>query len=215
MKKLIFTLAFISVLGVAQVSAQSFVQKLTSNLYYGPKLEANISTFTITDMPGVESKFGAGGSIGGFLGMKMSNHFAVQEDFMFNYKTSQFEEGGVTSDFKYMGAEMAIYAVGSWNAGGRNNILIGVGPFASYGISAKSKLDGAETNLYKKNDDDKATLNRLNAGVGLMVGYEFACGLQINASCKYGLMNMLDADKDISKLHPITIGLGVTYRLGK
>jgi hypothetical protein len=40
-----------------------------------------------------------------------------------------------------------------------------------------------------------------------MVGYEFAFGMQINASYKYGLLNRLDAGSDDSTLRRQAITL--------
>ena len=215
MKKIVCTLALASMFGAAQVSAQGLVEKVMSNLYFGPKVEANLSTFFLSDMPGVESKMGVGGSAGGFLGLRMSEHFAVQEDILVHYKTSGFEQNGVKGDFEYLGAELTFYAMGNWKLNNGGRISAGVGPFAGYGINAKYKAEDSEVDLYKKGENGDKPLNPMNAGAAVTVGYEFPCRLQINASCKYGIMNMLDANKSDAALRPGTISLGVAYRLGK
>lgn len=215
MRKVVWMLALASFLGSTQVSAQGFMKKMMSTLYGGPKVEANMSHLFLSDLPGVEGKMNVGGSVGGFLGMRMSEHFAVQEDIMMHYKTSTLEQDGVEGDFEYIGAEITFYAMGNWTLNNGGRLLLGVGPFAGYGISAKYKVDGVETNLYEKNGNDEAILNPLNVGAAVTVGYELKCGLQINASCKYGIMNMLDANKENAAMRPGTISLGVAYRFGK
>lgn len=215
MKKLVLALALASMFGTAQVSAQGLVKKMMSGLYYGPKVEANLSAFSISDMPGVESKMGVGGSVGGFLGLRMSRHFAVQEDILVHYKTSSFEQDGVEGDFEYLGAELTFYAMGNWTLNNGGRLSLGAGPFAGYGVRAKYKVEGVETDLYEKNEDGKKAFNPMNIGAAITAGYEFKCGLQVNASCKYGIMNMLDADKDDAALRPATVSVGVAYRFGK
>lgn len=215
MRKLVVSLALASMFGLtSQVSAQGFIKEMMSNLYGGPKVEANISTFFLSDMPGVESKMDVGGSVGGFLGLRISEHLSVQEDLLMYYKSSGFERNGVKGDFEYLGAEFTIYAMGNWTLG-NGRILLGAGPFASYGINGKYKVGGKETDVYEKDANGDMVFNPLNVGAALTAGYEFKCGLQINASCKYGIMNTLDAHKANSALRPGTISLGVAYRFGK
>ena len=215
MKKFVCMLALASMFGTAQVSAQGFMKKIMSNLYGGPKVEANMSTFFLSDMPEVKSKMGVGGSVGGFLGLRMSNNFAVQEDILINYKKSEFEQAGTTGDFEYLGVELTFYAMGNWTLNNGSRLSLGVGPYTSYGINAKYKVDGEETDLYEENTNGEKPFNPLNVGAAITASYEFKCGLQINASCKYGIMNMLDASKDDATLRPGSVSLGVAYRFGK
>lgn len=200
---------------MVQVNAQGIVKKIMANLYGGPKIEANASNFLFSDIDGAKSKLNIGGAVGGFLGVRMSEHFAIQEDFLVYYRASQFQRTGTPEgDFKNIGAEMTFYAMGNWQLG-NGRIQLGAGPFADYGINAKYKVDGNETDLYEKDNDGKTPLKRLNAGVGATIGYEFGCGLQINASYKLGLLNALDAQKDNATFRPSIISLGLAYRLGK
>jgi hypothetical protein len=45
-----------------------------------------------------------------------------------------------------------------------------------------------------------------------MIGYEFAFGMQINASYKYGFLNTLDADSYNSTMTNQMISLGIEYK---
>lgn len=215
MKNLVLILVLASIFGVTQVNAQGLVKNIMSNLYGGPKVEANMSGFFLSDMPGVDNKMNIGGSAGGFMGIRLSEHFAVQEDIMIHYKTSGFEQNGVKGDFEYIGAELAFYALGNWKLGNGSRLSFGAGPFAGYGINAKYKVDNTETDLYKKDGNGDMPFNPLNIGAAVTAGYEFKCRLQINASYKIGIMDMLDANKSNATLLPAAISLGVAYRFGK
>lgn len=214
MRKLVCALALAGMFMSAPVSAQGFIKKMMSNLYGGPKVEANMSRFFLSDMPGVESKMKLGGSAGGFIGIRMSEHFAVQEDILLNYNTSELKQAnGAKGDFEYLGAELAFYAMGNWKLNNGGRLSVGAGPYASYGFSAKYKMNGEKTDLYNKDHNGEKPLNPMNIGAAITIGYEFQCGFQINASCKYGIMNALDAHKDDAAMHPFTVGLGLAYRL--
>lgn len=154
---------------MVQVNAQGIVKKIMANLYGGPKKEANASNFLFSDIDGAKSKLNIGGAAGVFLGVRMSKHFAIQEDFLVYYRASQFQRIGLAEgDFKNIGAEMTFYAMGNWQLG-NGRIQLGAGPFADYGINAKYKVNGNETDLYEKDDNGKMPLKRLNAGVGATI----------------------------------------------
>lgn len=215
MKKLVFTLALASVLGSGQVDAQGLVKKVMENMYGGPKVEGNASNFFLSGMPGVKSKMNVGGSIGGFIGIRMSEHFAIQEDIMVNYKTSSLKQKGKKGNFEYLGAELAFYAMGNWKMNNGNRFSIGVGPYIGYGLDAKYKVNDEEINLYKKGSEVEIPFSRFSLGAALTAGYEFKCGFQINASYKLGIMDMLDLNKSNMSMLPSTVSLGVAYRFGK
>ena len=215
MKKLVVALALAGMFGITQVNAQGLVKRMMTNLYGGPKIEANVSNFFFSDMPGLESKIKAGGSAGGFLGLRISEHFAVQEDILVQYKVAGLERNGIKGDFEYLGAELTFYATGNWMLYNGSRFSVGAGPFAGYGISAQYKTDGKEIDLYEKDSNSDTPLNPLNIGAAITVGYEFKCGLQINASYKLGIMNMLDANKSNAAMRSGTLSMGVAYRFGR
>ena len=209
MKKFGLALAIAGVLGFTQVNAQGIVK---SRLYGGPKVEANVSNFFLSDMPGAESKMNAGVSAGGFLGFRVSKHFAIQEELMVHYKNSSLKQGGVEGDFETWSADMSIYAMGTWNVGS-NRIMVGIGPSIEYSLDGKYKSGGREIDLFKKGDDGQTPFKQYNVAAAITAGYELKCGLQFNASYKIGLMNALDSWE--GKMLPSTISLGVAYRFGK
>lgn len=57
-------------------------------------------------MSDAKSKINIGGTFGGFVKLDLSDHFAVQGDVLFHYKTSSLKLGGVKGDFQYWGLEI-------------------------------------------------------------------------------------------------------------
>ena len=53
-----------------------------------------------------------------------------------------------------------------------------------------------------------------SVGAAVMLGYEWKCGLQINASCKVGILDQFDAWKAKATILPYRIGLGAAWRFG-
>ena len=197
MKKAMLGLMVILGLGATQVNAQSIT--------FGAKAEANMSNFNLSDMPGVDSKMGFGGTVGGFAKFDISNRFAIQPELLVHFQNSELKEEGVKRDYEYWGLEIPVYAMFQWQTLSNNRFYAGVGPYVGYGLSAE--LSKPKSKLYKDN-----VLQEWDFGFGAQVGYEFANGIQINAGYKLGIVDALDAGKDDSTMLPQRISLGIGYR---
>lgn len=202
MKKIILTLAILA--GLSTFSANAQDKKIS----FGVKAEANLSNHLLSDMDNMKSKLGFGASVGGFAKFDLHKNFAIQPEVLFHYKTSKLEEKNTKfeQDFEYWGVEIPVYAMGQmnlWNGRG----YVGLGPYVGMGFSAELE----DVDMYKKHND-KREMTRWDFGAGVMVGYEFKFGLQINAGYKMGFINNLDRYKDDHKMRNEVISLGVAYR---
>ena len=75
---------------------------------------------------------------------------------------------------------------------------------------------GRKADLYEKDQASGLPILRdSNTGLALRVGYEFACGLQVNFAYKVSLTNLLDANSNTVEMHPHTLSMGLGYRFGK
>ncbi|HBG41588.1 MAG TPA: hypothetical protein DDZ96_09235 [Porphyromonadaceae bacterium] len=210
MKKIMLSLALMVGLGTAtQVSAQK--------VDLGVKADANMSNFILSDLDNVESNLGFGASLGGFAKINFTDHFALQPELLFHFKTSEIKNnpaGNSFEDYQYFGAEIPVYAVGQMNLGSGTG-YIGVGPYVGLGFDARYKSDNdnaEDLKLYKEYDNKKSALQRFDFGAGIMIGYEFEAGIQINAGYKIGVIDALNAGKDDATMLPQTISLGLGYR---
>ncbi len=204
MKKVFLAVAAFLTLGLTTMSAQE--------VSGGIKANANMSNFILSDLDNLESNLGVGASLGGFMKVEFGEHFAIQPELMFHFKSSEVKSttGSKTDDYQYFGAEIPVYAVAQMNLG-KGKGFIGVGPYVGFGFSAKMK--DADTDLYEKNDiTDEAYRNRWDFGAGAILGYEFNNGIMINAGSQIGFINHLDAGKDDATMLPQTISLGVGYK---
>ncbi len=190
--------------------AFAWSQAYAQSVSFGVKTEANASNYRTSGMGDMKSKLGLGASAGTFALIDFGNHFALQPELLVNFRNSDRKTAGVTSKTRYFDVEIPVYVVGQMKLANDSRMYIGVGPYASYGISARNRTAG--TNLYKKNGDNAAHMKRLDAGLAGMIGYEFSNGLQVNASYKYGLLNVLDGGENGGKMKNQVISLGLGYR---
>ena len=210
MKKIILSLAIVFGLGIAQISAQG--------VSFGIKAEANMSSFILSDFGIVESKIGIGGTFGGFSTISVTENFAIQPELLFHFRSSGWEEDlgigaygvqRIQDNIHYWGMEIPVYALGQWNTVCGSRFFAGVGPYAGFGFSAK--LNTADTDLYEQ-FEGYSMLRRFDFGFGTLFGIEFPNRVQINASYRIGVLNMLDYGRADARALPHTFSLGIGYR---
>ncbi|MBB4037881.1 hypothetical protein GGR21_003802 [Dysgonomonas hofstadii] len=180
---------------------------------WGIKAEANISNFFISGTSVIDSKMKLGFTGGAFLNLEFSEHFALQGELIYHYKSSDFDREDLKGKYEYWGTEIPIYAVYQWKLAKGNRLYAGIGPYTEFGFSAKLKRNGEKIDLYEKEKlAEVSAMKDSNVGFGVIVGYEFANGIQINGSYKVGITNILDSNSNSVSLHPNTFSLGIGYR---
>lgn len=205
MKKKLVT--FLVAVGALIFSTQLSAQE--KPLSFGIKAGTNLSNYRLGgDMKNFKSKMNIGGSIGGFIKYGLSTNFAFQSGIDVSYKTSDLESktNGSSDKFKSFAVEIPLYGILQGELG-NGKAFIGAGPYVGYGISAKS--DGV--NMFKKNSETGAAMNRLDYGVGGIIGYDFAKNWQINASYQFGLADLHKAEDSSMKSHGAAIGIAYKF----
>jgi len=208
---LITTLLFITC--TTGVCAQSGTPVKTT---WGLKAETNLTGFIISGTSEVSSSMKPGASLGGFADFEFTDHWLLQGNFMFHYKGSDMNIQGIDSKYNYWGAEISLYATYQFKFQSRGRIYVGIGPYSNFGFDARLKKDGQKIDLYKNDGTSEVSaMKDFDTGFGVMLGYEFASGIQINAGYKIGVTNILDANSSAFKMIPHTVNLGIGYRFGK
>lgn len=151
---------------------------------------------------------GPGVRFGASMRFDISNHFAIQEDILFAYYTTDIERNNIKDKFEYMGMDVPIYFMGQWKNATNGRLFAGVGPYVSMGLKGKYKNDNLD--VFKKYNDQKSEMNRIVAGGAAILGYELSNVIQFNVSYRYG-MNMINKDKSNYKLSPQSISVGLGY----
>ena len=218
-KKYVISLLFIgfyhTVIQAQDISnSQSKEQRI--KLTGGITVESNYSNFIHSGINNGNSKMKPGAGLGGFLNMGISKSFSIQGEMTFQYKSSDFTVGSQTGNYQYWGMEVPIYAFYHFNFNRGNRLYIGIGPYTTFGLGASFRQDGKKTDVYEKDKEKGLPIMKdSDTGFGVKVGYEFASGLQINASYKASVTNIMDANSSDVKMYPQYVSLGIAYRFGK
>lgn len=182
----------------------------------GAILETNLSNFIYSGINEGNSNMKFGVSGGGFVNLGLSKRFSIQGEMLFHYKTSDFKWSNQTGEFQYWGVEIPIYMMYHYTFRKGNKIHIGVGPYTNFGLGAHFKEGGKKIDVYEKEENTGLpAMKDSNTGFGIKVGYEFISGLQINASYKASVTNVIDANSSTVKMYPQTLSMGFAYRFGK
>lgn len=182
----------------------------------GPMLETNVSGFFHSGVEGGDCRMKAGVSVGGFLDLGISNSFSVRGELLFHYKHSDFEWEGQTGRFRYWGVEIPLYALFHFRLAGKRQFYFGLGPYTEFGFDATFRRGGVKSGLYEKDTSTGLPVLRdSNTGFAVKAGYEWACGISLNATYKASVTNLLDANSNTVRMYPHAVSVGVAYRFGK
>lgn len=215
MKKILISI-FLAMPFMPTLHAREHGQTQHVTVSGGPLVEMNTTGFIHSGFIDGASRMKTGITVGGFVNFCISHHFSIQGEMAFMHKHSDFhwESGG--GCYRYWGMEIPVYAMYHSRLGNGGMIYAGIGPYTNFGLDAKFKNGGKELDLYEK---DASTglppMKDSDTGFGIKAGYEFPCGLQLNASYKASISNVIDSNSSRVKMHPHTISFGVAWRFGK
>ena len=226
MNRIVLSSVLVLWIGISQVFSQEIVDvpKIQLQAKGGVRLDANMSHFILLDFDEAGSRKGRGNSkrnqrgfglsVGGYGKVDITNFFALRSEVLLHYKTSKLDEKkfGVKANYQYFGVEIPIHALFQAN---NRRCFIGTGAYFGFGIDARYKFNNKDDlNLYKKYNGQKSELNRFDFGIASIVGHEFFnTRLQLVITCKVGLINLLNANKDNARMRLHTLSLGLGYRL--
>ncbi|HBG57673.1 porin family protein [Proteiniphilum sp. UBA1028] len=209
-KTILVSLIALVAIGITSVNAQTPV-------YWGVKGELNMSNFLLSDFDQLSTKMKVGPNLGGFMRIEMHENFALQPELSFFYRNAKIEMGPKDDIFKQWGVQLPIYALGQYKA--YNGLFYGgIGPFVGLGFDAS--LDDLDIDLYKE-IAGKTAMKRWDFGLGLLLGYEFNNGFQVNAGYQVGLINQSDelvglkdaiSGSDDAKMRTQTVHVGIGFR---
>ncbi len=223
MKKILLATAF--ALTVSFANAQ---------LKYGLKAGVNFANVTVNGSdyslsPSSVTSF----HLTGFVDIGLNENFSFQPGISFQgkgFKSKEEEDGFYVkekADYSYV--EIPLNAVYSLPAGSQGSVFFGAGPYVSFGLFGKYKIDDnlssedrkiveeflgqelkdRDVKFGNKVGDD---LSPIDFGLNFMLGYRLNSGLLLNAGYGLGLANVMPKDqregdsKLKNKLFSISVG---------
>lgn len=224
MNKRKLLIALILMLSVSFAIAQVNEKGKTS---FGILGGVNLQTFSGKDYAGekLENDMMIGYHAGVNVLIPVAPEFYFQPGLLFTVKGSKSTSNLVTSNYSISAIELPLNLVYRASLGG-GYILIGFGPYVSYGIMGKAKFDGGslsyETDIEFKNEvevGDPLTsiyFKALDAGGNVFVGYEMAGGIFLQLNSQLGMININPEDNRLpdneSVIKNTGFGLSLGYR---
>ncbi|MBQ6243443.1 MAG: outer membrane beta-barrel protein [Bacteroidales bacterium] len=150
------------------------------------------------------------------LALQNGSYFAANQDpgFLIWHRRNV----SYIADMRLWGMDIPLYLVGRLPVGS-GDLRLGAGPFTHLTFDAWCPGDRDFITPYKriisKDDatgDKHYALSDSHAGFGLLLGYEFPSGLQLNLSAKYSITDILNYESDYSHAHPYKVSLGAGWR---
>lgn len=157
-----------------------------------------------------------GGAVGGFVQIDFTETWGLRPELNLNYKQNDFSWTSNSGKFRSMGIEIPIYVIAGWNVFGGHRVFVGLGPYTEFCYFARWEIDDRKVDMLELNETGEPMIQDSQSGFGAMIGYEFGCGLSIEASYKVCYYNILQPNtaQGVS-LYPQTIGFGLAYNFGR
>ena len=197
---------FLSLFLVTALTSGAFAQSEEKKISFGVKAEVNSNFYLVSDSDIISSTSNAfGGNVGLFFKTNLTNNLAIQVELLGQYRNAEFTILDKEQTLTNWNIEVPAYIMGQFSMG-NGRVFFGAGPYGIAGISATL----ADTDMYAE-DNSMLTLSRWNLGVGMIVGIELGCGLQLNVNYKYGMFNSNISENGNFVENTATIGLGYRF----
>lgn len=230
MKKILLIL-FTSTLFMTVLHAQDADSLKIRPVSLGVLVQAN---FAGEDMyiaePGLSAYPGFGAEIGGFIDYHMTKRLMIEVQAIVclqngSYVSTDRDLGflfwhkrpvNYLADMRLVGMDIPIFFTYAHPVGA-GNFRIGAGFFTHITFAAWCPGDKDFITPYrriieiKESGKPRYALNDSHAGIGGHFGYEFPCGLQINMSIKYSVLDIINYESKIDYAHPYKVTLGVGW----
>lgn len=189
----------------------------------GLKMQANTSNFLLKHIsanPELSSTMNVGAELGGFVDFNITQHFLIQLNLMLFAEQNDLHQGNKNDKLWTLGLEIPVYFLGRYGNDQAGYVHFGGGPFTEFDLWGEMKGSNAAHNPYKPftenaelKEDTYAFSDSYSGGLAAYVGYEFPFRMQINASYKFGISNLLQFGADNSTpAYTQKVTLGLAYR---
>ncbi len=138
--------------------------------------------------------------------INLADEFFIQPGLLYTTKGSKAKNVDASTTLNYI--ELPVNFLYKPELG-TGNLLLGVGPYAAYGVGGKAKLGNAETDVkFGKDEVYKA----MDFGGNLLFGYQLANGLSAQLNAQLGMGNILNNGDSNNKLNNTVFGVSLGYK---
>lgn len=226
MKKNIFffVIAIVGMMTAAKAQVTDTIPKKMSIVSGGVKWQANVSNLWAHNVPGdIYTTPHFGGDLGGFIDFNVTKHFFIQLNLLAYVERCVVRGAGAPNPLMSVGLSIPVYLMGRFGNSDKGYVYFGGGPYTEFVLWARMKGENGPFNPYhhvvgmdEETGDDVLALSDNHSGLGVYVGYEFPCGLQINAAYQYSFSDIFAFEhSEPMSLHPQKATVGLAWRFGR
>lgn len=220
MKTKVVALISACVLGTFIVQAQS-TKATVGGTTFGVRAGINFQNLNGEDMAGrdLDNKLKTGFHVGVNAEIPLADEFYLQPGVLFSTKGAKADDDDDTK-FNISYIEIPVNFLYK-PVLGTGKLLLGVGPYAAFGVGGKIKSDDGDVDLKFDNEVDPGadvyrTVKRFDFGGNLLVGYEFSNRFSAQLNAQLGLVNINPDVKGVdmgdAKTKNTGFGISVGYR---
>ena len=196
-------LAIFSLFGLflmSQVRAQT-------NLSFGVSAGVNFQNLTGKDNTGDKyaNKLKTGFTIGANVEVPVATDFYLQPGILYAGKGAKYKNSDDKTTLSYL--EIPVYFLYK-PVLGNGKLLLGVGPYAAFGIGGKDRFGNIDTDVQFGSKPDE--YKRFDAGGNFLVGYELSNRFSAQLNAGLGLVNLNNREDGDTKSSLKNTGFGVS-----
>lgn len=192
----------------------------TGGTTFGVRAGVNFQNLNGEDIQGndLDNKIKVGFNVGVNAEIPLADEFYLQPGVLFSTKGAKADDAD-DSKINISYIEIPINFLYKPELGD-GKLLLGVGPYAAFGVGGKIKSDDGDVDLKFDSEADLAdagrTLKRFDFGGNLLVGYEFSNRFSAQLNAQLGLANIMpdirNFDIGDAKIKNTGFGISLGYR---
>ncbi|MCW3117581.1 MAG: hypothetical protein JWM28_1663 [Chitinophagaceae bacterium] len=200
MKTKIVIVSLLTVLIITNTKAQT-------NLSFGVRAGVNFQNLTGKDDAGdkYSNKLKTGFNLGANVEIPVATDFYLQPGVLFSTKGAKYKNIDAKTNLSYI--EIPVNFIYK-PVLGDGKLLLGVGPYAAFGIGGKDKVGNTSSDV--QFGSQPGEIKRFDAGGNFLVGYELSNHLSAQLNAGLGLVNINNRPDGDTKSSLKNTGFGVS-----
>jgi len=174
----------------------------------------------VAEISGLSMTPAMGFGVGGFIDYNMNRHLLMKFSLLGTVETSVIRGNGPDTRMMQAGMDIPLYLMGRFGSPRKGLFYFGGGPYTHFTFKAWSPDQADFEDPFRRvvhkdevTGENKYALNDNNSGLGLILGYEFPMGLQINLTGRYSITNIVNYQSRAgSVVHPYKVSIGLGWR---
>lgn len=182
--------------------ALTMAAKAQSGVEFQARAGANFTTINVKNSDANKMKVGFHAGVDAAI--PIAEEFYIQPGVLFSQKGSKYKNTDASTSLNYIEIPVSFMYKGQL---GEGRFLLGVGPYAAFGISGKYKVGGVSADI--DFGDNTGDTKRLDFGGNINAGYEFSPNLFAQLNFQLGMADISNGNTSVKNTG---FGVSLGYR---